>query len=134
MGSLGDLKEQWLSVFSFGSPVSPVMGDRYVGWIHQVLQQNGVVIRKLMSSRDVLESRPSKVLKPRDFVRVWRSSLGHPDPNNSLGVSHLICPYTCLSRYFGSGWKLRYLHTFARAFKLPTMIQTFQSSINQLSF
>jgi len=89
-GALGDVEEERLRVLALGRPVGAVVGDGHVRRVHEVLQQDGVVVGELVHRRQVREPRPRVRLEPRQLPLVGRVGVRHPHPHHALRVPHLV--------------------------------------------
>ena len=84
------LEDQRLGVFALGVKVRAVVGDGDMSGIHEVLEQDRMIIGELVDGGHVLEAWASVVLEPGEFVAVRGVLLRHPDPDYSLRVPHLV--------------------------------------------
>lgn len=130
---LGDLEEERLRVLPLRRPVGAVVGDGDVRGIHEVLEEDGVVVGELVHRGQVGEPRPRVRLEPRQLPLVRRVGPRHPRPHHALRVPHLVAARARVARDLGAVGELRDLDALALAVELPPVVQALQLAIHELA-
>uniref|UniRef100_A0A0A9D5R2 Uncharacterized protein n=1 Tax=Arundo donax TaxID=35708 RepID=A0A0A9D5R2_ARUDO len=133
-GALGDLEEERLRVLALGGPVGAVVGDGHVRRVHEVLEEDGVIVGELVHRGQVREPGTRVRLEPRQLPLVGRVRVRQPHPHHALRIPHLVVARARAPRDLRALRQLWYLDALALAVELPAMVEALDLAVNELAF